>query len=143
MTIHLRRYCGPKNGSRSTVTATLPAASANRQHPYSSFQQHRPVFTLNQSIQSNPTDRSTTHQVIRLSHKQQCPASSPSPAARSSHPPATPSSSPSPPPSPSAPQFQETPAARPRARTPTRHTPPAKRTSWMCSLPTARRRESK
>lgn len=100
----------------------------------------KPTTNFDQSI-----NRSTTHQSTQPITPTMSGFLTFSPAARSAQPPATPpppSSSPSPP-NPSASQPQDKPAARPKARTPTRPTPPAKRTSWTCSLPTARRRESK
>jgi hypothetical protein len=99
-------------------------------------------FTSNE--QPISINRSTKHQATHPSHHQQCPASSHSPAVHSAQPPVTPppSSSPSPP-NPSAAQLQDKPAARPKARTPTQPTPLAKRISWTCSPPTAKRRKSK
>jgi hypothetical protein len=109
--------------------------TANDQQLQSSLQPHQPVLTSDEHI--IPTNRSTTHQPINPTTPQPCPASSHSPAVHSAQPAATPPLRSSlPPPNPSASQPQDKPAT-------TRPTPPAKRTSWTCSPPTARRQESK
>jgi hypothetical protein len=83
MTIHLRRYCGPKNGSRSTVTRY--SCCCFRQHPYSS--PNRTNLSSRRTNQSNPINRSITLQTIYLdtTNNVQFPHPLP-PRARRTHP---------------------------------------------------------